>query len=129
MEFTDHYTEELGSPVYRSFIFFNTIIDPASLVEAKLTTNEIEKTFSCDKKRQINIDPGYLTLAKVVLASTKNYSHRLSLGKGIYGELELFYKDKTFVPHLFTYSDYMEKNCIEMFIKARGMLKQIVNSE
>ncbi len=63
--------------------------------------------------------------ARVVMVSTKDYSHRVYLGKGIYGEVSLLYreKEKTFVPNIFTYSDYQEKNCIDMFLKAREFLK------
>ena len=71
----------------------------------------MRQSFSADGKRNVNIDPGYLTLANVILATTKGYSHRIYLGKGIYGEVTLLYKekDKTFVPNIFTYSDYQEK--------------------
>ena len=61
------------------------------------------------------------------LATTKGYSHRIYLGKGIYGEVSLLYKekDRTFIPHLFTYTDYQDKKCIEMFLKAREILKKL----
>ncbi|KAF0145314.1 MAG: hypothetical protein FD156_1145 [Nitrospirae bacterium] len=122
---SDYYKEELGSPIKRIFIFFGNLINHEDIVDIKLKTNSIEDSLSVDGKRRVNIDPGYLTLANVVLATTKGYSHRLYLGKGIYGEVSLLYreKDRTFVPNIFTYSDYQEKNCIDMFLKARGFLK------
>src|SRR5574340_490195 len=96
-EYSAHYNEELGTPIHRNFIFFDRVIDPSTLADIKLSTNSLEDTFSQDGKRRINLDPGYLTLAKVVLASTKNYSHRIYIGKGIYAELALFYKDRHFL--------------------------------
>ncbi|MDI6744632.1 MAG: DUF4416 family protein [Thermodesulfovibrionales bacterium] len=127
-DYSEYYKEEIGSPIMRTFIFFKELINPAEIANIKLRTNDIEAELSADGKRNVNIDPGYLTLANVVLATTKGYSHRIYLGKGIYGEVTLLYKekDKTFAPNIFTYSDYHEKNCIEMFLKAREILKNVV---
>ena len=123
---SDYYREELGSPIMRIFIFFRSLISHEEITDIKLKTNSIEDSLSLDGKRKVNIDPGYLTLANVVLATTKGYSHRLYLGKGIYGEVSLLYKEKsrTFMPNIFTYPDYQDKQCIEMFIKAREFLKK-----
>ena len=96
-EYSEHYNKELGNQIYRNFIFFDEIIDPSALADIKLLTNDIEAIYSQDGKRRINLDPGYITLAKVVLASTKNYSHRIYLGKGIYAELALIYKNNQFI--------------------------------
>ena len=124
-DYSLYYKNELGSPVLRQFIFFKTIIDPGSLADMKIRTIEIEHALSSGGIRKINLDPGYLTLAKIVLASTKNYSHRIYLGKGIYAELTLLYRNRTntYTPHLFTYTDYQEKQNIDLFLKVRTMLK------
>jgi hypothetical protein len=124
-DYSKYYKEEIGSPIMRTFIFFKNLINPAEIADIKLRTNDIEASLSTGGKRNVNIDPGYLTLANVVLATTKGYSHRIYLGKGIYGEVSLMYKEKnkTFIPHIFTYPDYRDKNCIEMFLKAREFLK------
>jgi len=126
-DYSRYYKEELGWPIFRRFIFFSDLIDPGDIADIKLKTNEIENDFSIDGKRRINLDPGYLTLSKVVLASTKNYSHRIYLGKGIYGEVTLIYKDGKYSPHLFTYRDYQDKPCIDMFMKAREILKKMLS--
>ena len=124
-DYSEYYKEEIGSPIMRTFIFFKDLINRAEIADIKLRTNDIETSLSIDGKRKVNLDPGYLTLANVILATTKGYSHRLYLGKGIYGEVSLLYreKDKAFVPNIFTYSDYQDKKCIEMFVKAREFLK------
>jgi hypothetical protein len=125
-DYSSYYKNEIGWPLFRQIIFFKNVIDPVLLTDIKLKTNEIESTFSLDGKRYINLDPGYLTLSKVVLASTKNYAHRLYLGKGIYGEITLIYRDDTYKPHLFTYRDYQDKTHIDVFMNARAMLKKML---
>lgn len=122
-KYSDHYNKELGVPLYRNFIFFEEIIDPSSLADIKLITNAIEDQWSHGGKRQINLDPGYITLAKVVLASTKNYSHRIYIGKGIYAELALVYKNHQFVTMPYTYNDYKDPHYLSMFMKVRNLLK------
>ena len=125
-DYSSYYKEEIGWPLFRQIIFFKNPIDPALLVDIKIKANEIESDFTLDGRRQINLDPGYLTLSKIVLASTKNYAHRLYLGKGIYGEITLIYRDETYSPYLFTYRDYQDKSHIDIFMQAREMLKMIL---
>ncbi|OGW40884.1 MAG: hypothetical protein A2Y97_14280 [Nitrospirae bacterium RBG_13_39_12] len=128
-QYSDYYKDEIGWPLFRQFIFFKTLIDPGFLADIKLKTNTIEDELSSDGKRRINLDPGYLTLFNIVLASTKNYVHRIYLGKGIYAEVTLIFKDGTYNPHLFTYRDYQDKTCIDIFMNARELLKKMqVNS-
>ena len=125
-DYSAYYKNEIGWPLFRQIIFFKNIIDPAFLVDTKLKTKEIESVLSLDGKRCINLDPGYLTLSKVVLASTKNYAHRLYLGKGIYGEITLIFKDGTYTPHIFTYRDYQDKSHVHIFMQARELLKKML---
>jgi hypothetical protein len=126
-DYSSYYKDELGWPLFRQFIFFKNLIDPGILADIKLKTNEIEGTLSSKGKRCINLDPGYLTLSKIVLASTKNYAHRIYLGKGIYGEVSLIYKSGIYSPHLFTYRDYQDKTCIDIFMNARELLKGMLH--
>lgn len=125
-DYSSYYKDEIGWPLYRKFIFFQNLIDPGLLADIKLRTNGIELSLSSEGKRVINLDPGYLTLSKVVLASTKDYAHRIYLGKGIYGEVTLIYKDNIYKPHLFTYKDYQDKTHIDIFLKAREVLKNML---
>ena len=101
------------------------VIDPSTLADIKLLTNDIEAIYSQNGKRRVNLDPGYITLAKIVLASTKNYSHRIYLGKGIYAELALFYKNHQFIAMPYTYNDYKDQTYLVMFMKVRNLLKRI----
>jgi len=125
---TEYYREELGWPIYRRFILFDRIIDPSEIVDIKLATNNIEKVLSSNEKRTINIDPGYLTLSKLVLATTKNYTHRIYLGKGIYAEVTLYYIKGNFVEHRFTYRDYKSSQYKEIFTIMRDLLVCKINN-
>jgi len=121
--YTHYYDNELGAPIKRSYFFFKNIIDPSFLAEAKLITNEIEGRFLRSGSRQINLDPGYLTIAKVVLASNKNYSHRVYLGKRVYAEIELYFQGGKYNAFHYTYPDYKEDRFLKFFMEARNLLK------
>jgi len=124
-DYSTYYKDELGSPLFRQIIFFKNLIDPGMLADIKLKTNEIEAELSSEGKRRINLDPGYLSLSQVVLASTKNYTHRIYLNKGIYGEVTLIFQNGTYIPHLFTYKDYQDKTHIDIFMNTREILRKI----
>ncbi len=122
---TDYYNKEMGTHLLRQWFLFTHLILPDMLIELKHNTNKIEQNSLNNRGgRQINIDPGIVSLSNITLASTKNYSHRIYLGNGIYGEVTLIYKNKTFNPLAWTYPDYRERVAIEFFGKARDILKQ-----
>lgn len=127
--YSKYYNEELGTNIMRTFMFFEKLISPEKIIDIKLQTNQIEESLSEKSKRKVNIDPGYLTLSNIVLATTKNYSHRIYLGKGIYGEVTLIYKNNTYSPYIFTYQDYQDTKSIEMFLEARKYLKDILSAK
>ncbi|HUI67588.1 MAG TPA: DUF4416 family protein [Nitrospirota bacterium] len=128
-DFTDYYREEMGSGILRKFIFFKRLIDPGMLPSVKHLTNSIEARFSLTSgkavRRRINLDPGYVTEAKVVLASTKDFSHRVYQGQGIYAEVTLHYstREKSFLSFEHTYPDFRKKESLDLFNKAREMLR------
>ncbi len=124
---TDYYKNEFGTSLKRKFISFEKLIQPEDLPRIKIATNKIEKKLSKMSKRSINIDPGYLDLAKLVLASTKDYKHRICLNRGIYAEVTLFYENGSFRPWQWTYPDYKTSGYIDIFNSIRqiysGQLK------
>jgi len=125
---TDYYQDEMGTGILRKFIFFDRLVDPAVLANTKRLTNSIEARYSAGGnavRRRINLDPGYVAEAKVVLASTKDFSHRLYLGLGIYAEVTLYYatRGKTFLSFDHTYPDFRTKETIDMFNRAREILR------
>ncbi|MFQ3573731.1 MAG: DUF4416 family protein [Thermodesulfovibrionales bacterium] len=121
-DFSDYYNKELGEVIFRRYIFFKDLIHQDALADIKLLSNQIEDDLSVDQKRTINLDTGYLTPAKIVLASTKDFSHRIYLGKGIYAEVTLIYKKGEFVHHLNTYPDYKHMRHQFYFHIARRIL-------
>lgn len=125
-DFTDYYTEEMGPNLLRKFIAFERLINPKELAAAKLFTNELEEQISeqlGSVRRLINLDPGYLSLSKLVLASTKDYSHRIYLGDGIFAEVTLHFSNRTFNPWPWTYPDYKTEGYRRFFesLRARYM--------
>ena len=126
---TDYYRDEMGDDIVRKFIFFERLIDPGELPKIKLFTNTIEKDFgmsTADRfRRRINLDPGYMTEAKVVLATTKDFSHRVYIGANIYAEVTLRYsvRDNNFAPYDYTYPDYRTDLYRTMFNNARDLLR------
>lgn len=106
-DFTNYYEPEMGQNLQRRLVSFFPLISPESLREIKLWTNELEKRWLNDRRgRRVNIDPGYLAAAKFILATGKDYSHRIYLGQGIYGDLTLLFKKGNFQPLPWTYPDY-----------------------
>ena len=121
--YTDYYEQEMGRDLKRQFLSFERMIAPEILPEVKIYTNSLEKKFLQDEQnRMVNIDPGYLSLSKLVLATTKDHQHRLYLNKGIFAEVTLRYKNKTFSTWEWTYPDYCTKEYIDIFNKMRKAL-------
>ncbi|TAN42811.1 MAG: DUF4416 family protein [Nitrospirae bacterium] len=116
-----YYREEMGEPIFRRFIFFKNLKFPDSLAASKLFTNGIEASFSVDGRRKINIDPGYMHPAKIVLASTKDYSHRIYLRDGIYAEVTLLFQKGRFESHVNTYREFQEERNLKTFYMARRL--------
>lgn len=123
LDFThsDYYRKEMGSSLKRRFLSFQRLLSLKDIYKVKLKTNRLERKFSSDGKRRVNIDPGYLDHAKLVLFSTKDYAHRIHLNKGIYAEVTLFYKDGRFNGWPWTYPDYGSDDYLGIFNSIRKL--------
>jgi len=123
--YTRYYEDEMGKNLKRKFFSFFSLIDPEEIAEVKLFTNELEQSFLYpnSKRRCINIDPGYLSSSKLVLVTTKNYAHRIYLGKGIYAEVTLRYEGKGFKPWEWTYPDYRSEAYLQIFQEIRKIYR------
>jgi len=117
--YTDYYAKELGSGLNRVFISFQDLISPRDLSSIKVAANRIEERLSLKGNRLVNIDPGYLDAARLILASTKDYAHRVYLDKGIFAELTLIFKGHSFKSWEWTYPDYKSEEYIAIFNKIR----------
>ena len=115
--YTDYYEEEFGENLMQKLFSFSTLIRQDELAEIKIITNVLEnnnldkniKTNITHHKRKINLDPGYITLNKYILASTKDGPSRIYLNQGIFAEITLRFINKSFVPCEYTYPNY--KTC------------------
>ncbi|MFH0838708.1 MAG: DUF4416 family protein [Candidatus Omnitrophota bacterium] len=122
--FTDYYEKEMGLNLKRCFFSFKKLIAPETLCDIKLYTNGLEKKFSRSKNkpsRTINLDPGYITAAKLVLATTKDYAHRVYLAKGIFAEITMHFKNGGFQHFNWTYPDYRTQEYKDVFNRIRAL--------
>jgi len=130
---THYYTAEMGEGLQRQFVSFAKLIDPGQLASIKILTNSLERRINYElglpeDQRRVNLDPGYLTLSKVVLATTKDYSHRLYLGSGIYAESTLHYESGRWVAWPWTYPDYADTRYHAFFEHLREQFKAKLNA-
>ena len=127
--FTDYYEKEMGSSLKKQIFFFEKLKSPDFLVELKWACYELEKkTSKGDGKRRVNIDPGYLALSKLVLATFKDFSHRIYIGKSVFAEVTLIFKNKKFVPLPWTYPDYSQEKIVNFLIEVRNWYKETLRS-
>lgn len=119
---SNYYENEMGEGLKKILVFFETLIERFDLADTKLFTNKLEEKYLSSGNRTINIDPGYLTLHNVVLASCKELPHRLFIGKDIFAEVTLTFKDKEFVDSTTTFPDYKDTSVKDFLKKARALL-------
>lgn len=149
--FTKYYTPEMGNGIRRVFFSVEELVDPGRLAELKLHTDEIEAAFAEGEgggagrrgaggttaggrgaggttagggRRCVNLDPGLLTLGRLILASTKDNAQRIPLRDGIYAEVTLLYKSGTFEPLRWTYPDYRSEAYHRILAEIRTLYKQ-----
>ena len=127
--FTDYYDEEMGGSPFRCYLSFERLIDPSCLSSIKLRTNELERQYCIRQGREVNLDPGLLSLTNIILATTKNRAHRIPLMKGIYGELTLLYVHKSYQCFPWTYQDYASESVKNLFSCWREDYKKQLKQE
>jgi hypothetical protein len=125
---TRYYEREMGPQLQRLFWSFEPLIAPETLVDIKRDTNALEQAYAMSDgpgwRRRANLDPGYVDLAKLVLATTKDRQHRLYLGRGIYAEVTLRFTGGRFVPWDWTYPDYRTAEYLVFFNAVRRRYRQ-----
>jgi hypothetical protein len=123
---THYYDEEMGSPIYRYFLSFEKLIEPSAIATVKIRTNGLEAEFAKEHSslpRPINLDPGYLEQSKIVLASTKNFFHRILIADGIYAEVTLHFQDGLWRAFPWTFPDYKSDHYHEFFTSLRDLYR------
>jgi phosphoribosylformylglycinamidine cyclo-ligase len=126
---SEYYAAEMGGNLQKVFFLLARLIDPAAAVDWKLRAQEVEARYTEHGKRKINFDPGYLDASKLVLATTKNYDHRIYLGRGIYGDVQLRFRFQQFYFNDWTYPDYRQLENIAFFEKARLKYFDLLKTE
>lgn len=124
-DMTSYYESEMGADLKRIFLSFASPIAPDRIADIKLQTNELELEIARSRdwgvSRPINLDPGYVTSSKLVLATTKDFSHRIHLAEGIYAEVTLRFRKGCFEPWPWTYPDYKTEGYIAWFTEVRKL--------
>jgi hypothetical protein len=118
-DYTSYYEKEMGAPLCRRMLAFRSLIQQDTLAGVKTITNDLELACSHQGKRRVNIDPGYLVLERFVLASGKNFAHRIYLGQGIYADLTLIYRNGAFRELPWTYPDYADEPILAFLAQVR----------
>ncbi|MCL2485082.1 MAG: DUF4416 family protein [Endomicrobia bacterium] len=120
--FSDYYNPEMGNGLTRFWVSFEKLISAADIAPVKIWANSVEDSLSDGRKRKINIDPGYITPANIILATTKDFSHRIYIKDGIYGEVTTIYQKNGFVKLPWSYPDYMSETAADFLLQARSKL-------
>lgn len=130
---TDYYEAAMGRGLKKVFFAFDRQIDPGELAEIKLTTNGWEEEYAAlaghSEPRPLNLDPGYLSLGKLVLASTKDFAHRIYLSQGIYAEVTLQYRHHRWEHHQWTFADYRRGDYQQFFTECRDRLRRQIREK
>ncbi len=133
---TDYYKDQTGTNILRQFVSTERLIDPGKLAKIKHKTNKLEQKLvhrlssivHPPLPRPVNLDPGIIEPSKLVLATTKNYSHRIYIGKKIYAEVTLIFDKGCWCPLAYTYPDYRQQCYFDFFEKVRNrLLEQLKN--
>lgn len=122
--FSRYYEPELGPDLKRQWVLFEPLVNPGLLAQFKKTTMQLEDRWRDEKgNRQVNLDPGILTLHNLVLATTKDYSHRIAVDPDIYAEVTMIFHRGKFQPLPWTYPDYQTETCQNFLLACRETLR------
>jgi hypothetical protein len=122
---TEYYNDEMGINLQKLLVSFERPFYPENLWLAKRSTIDIESIYAIESKRQVNLDPGYVEPSKLILASTKNFSHRIYLQQGIYAEVTMTYSGGQFHKLPWSYPDYQEPAFLKFLESVREQAKAL----
>lgn len=122
---TPYYQAEMGEGLRREYVAFEQLIEPGRLAEIKVLTNSMEAEWSVEGRRRVNVDPGLLTDHNLILATGKDYAHRIYLRDGIYAEVTLYAHGGGLSALPWTYPDYREAATIAFFEQQRQRLRAL----
>jgi len=126
---TTYYMPEFGPGLVRRIWAFAELIEQGELAAIKRRTNDLEAEWAVEGHRQINLDPGFVSHSKMVLATTKDHAHRIYIGEGIYAEVTLYFRDGSFRAWPWTYPDYASPSYREIFNQIRTLYAAQMKTE
>jgi hypothetical protein len=118
-DYTEYYHAEMGGPLHRRVMAFKDLVEQDQLAGIKHATNEVEQRYAVDGRRRVNIDPGILLYERFVLATGKNYAHRIYIGQQIYADLTLVFQQGGYQVLPWTYPDYASDEIRAFLLKIR----------
>lgn len=127
-DFTDYYYSEMGKPLWRRFVSFKKLQNPDAFSKIKSFCINVEKKYARTEKRKVNIDPGYINEAKLVLTTTKDFSHRIYLSRGVYAEVTLYFSKGEFCNFTTTFPDYRTQCYKNIFRRLRNIYQQDIKN-
>ena len=126
---TQYYLDEFGDHLKKQYVSFERMVSIDDIPDIKILSNEIEERFIHNGSRSVNIDPGYVADAKILMATTKNLAHRTYIGKNIFADLQLIFRRQTYEPTPWTFADMREPRMIEFFNGVREKYIEQLQSE
>jgi len=124
---TSYYDDEMGPDQKKQFWAFSKLRSPDDLPDWKHQSNAWEEQAASlgnwNEQRPLNLDPGYISEAKLVLATTKDRNHRIFLRDGIYAEVTLHFHQKQWKSWPWTYPDYQRAEYHAFFQECRDYLR------
>jgi len=130
---TNYYKDETGKHILRQFVSIERLIHPSKLAKIKHRTNKLEQKLAArlalPLPRPVNLDPGIIEPSKLILVTTKNYSHRIYIGKKMYAEVTLLFDKGSWRPFDHTYPDYRQQCYFDFFDKVRKRLLEQLKSQ
>ena len=113
--------------LHKRMVVFETLMPIEQIHRVKILSNDLEKLYEKKGLRQVNIDPGYVTEAKVALFSTKDFFHRMYIADGIFGEITLTYRAKKGFEALpWTFPDYRQEERLQFFNGVRNWYRLVL---
>lgn len=130
---TDYYKNQTGEHILRQFITIERCIDPGELAAIKHKTNELERSLADElgpePPRPVNLDPGFIEPSKLILASTKNFSHRIYIGEKMYAEVTLLFDKGRWCALPYTFPDFRQQRYWDFLGKVRTRLLEQLRSQ
>jgi len=124
---TEYYQKTMGDDLKKQFVALEQLVSPEAIVSSKINSNQLEIQFADQHEypepRPLNLDPGYISEAKLVLATTKDRDHRLYIADGIFAEVTLHYRSKSWCSSRWTYPDYQRSDFQDFFTQCRLHLR------